>query len=305
MILKRNFAKIVPLFLLSITTFTMSSCRTTSKVADTSHELLPEIHTGLTDHVLGPKIEVCLKTSQYNLRLKREAKKSIETSILNWLVPMRDIDSNVTKTIEFNCPGNMSVDLTNPVERAYTTTGWYPQIHINPNHGAMDYIIFHEMGHAFGLADTYEENDPNGSCKEGQPQSIMCTEVGKYLLADDIAGAKAVFKRTHPNPNSETNILSAAVISGDTEELYEIVIMRNGAPYRLPLLSEYLEITKNATPEVLKDLTTATELDDPLSVFIEVTEDPETDPYEGITLFYKNKKILKRIAVAIEEVIQN
>lgn len=60
-------------------------------------------------------------------------------------------------------------------------------------------ILVHEIGHSFGLADTYEENldfngDPEFRSKE-QPSSVMKDSLYFYLTKDDLEGLQALKKR--------------------------------------------------------------------------------------------------------------
>lgn len=53
-------------------------------------------------------------------------------------------------------------------------------------------VLLHEMGHAFGLLDTYPPRDG------GQPASIMsCSLVGNVLGEDDIKGIQWLYRYTH------------------------------------------------------------------------------------------------------------
>lgn len=50
--------------------------------------------------------------------------------------------------------------------------------------------VLHEFGHAFGLADTYEDG---AGCKEYQPPSVMC-QSSPTLTNDDINGVRQTFR---------------------------------------------------------------------------------------------------------------
>jgi hypothetical protein len=72
-------------------------------------------------------------------------------------------------------------------------------------------IVLHELGHAFGLADTYPNEDDtpsNVACRSGQPRSVMCPhpyiagDEPEALREDDVQGIKASWCRTFPKGNT-------------------------------------------------------------------------------------------------------
>jgi hypothetical protein len=61
-------------------------------------------------------------------------------------------------------------------------------------------VLVHELGHGFGLCDTfeplYEKNcDPAHRTPRPQPESVMLNSKSFYPLPDDVAGIRALFAR--------------------------------------------------------------------------------------------------------------
>lgn len=59
-------------------------------------------------------------------------------------------------------------------------------------------MLRHELGHIFGLADTYVDGS-GGGCQPGQPYSVMCNSAWSTLQEDDMFGAQEVFCLAHPS----------------------------------------------------------------------------------------------------------
>jgi len=56
--------------------------------------------------------------------------------------------------------------------------------------------VLHEMGHFFGLGDTYIEG---GGCQPNQPPSVMCNATFNTLQPDDVSGARQAFRVINPS----------------------------------------------------------------------------------------------------------
>lgn len=63
-------------------------------------------------------------------------------------------------------------------------------------------VLVHELGHSFGLCDTYEPQFDrcapdfrSSASPEGQPESVMKTSDFFYLTEDDLAGLEALLER--------------------------------------------------------------------------------------------------------------
>ena len=108
-------------------------------------------------------------------------------------------ESKAKLYIQFTCfPGT---------SYAYSPPGEVPFIHIYENvgekHSAMRddpigdtrfnfVVLLHEIGHTFGLLDTYPPHDA------GQPASIMsCSLAGDTLGEDDIKGVQWLYRYIH------------------------------------------------------------------------------------------------------------
>ena len=77
--------------------------------------------------------------------------------------------------------------------------------------------ILHELGHAFGLGDTYDSS----GCKFGQPNSIMCGSKREFpeLQSDDINGVKFVFCRFHKSRFSACEAILATSRPGPVPQI--------------------------------------------------------------------------------------
>jgi hypothetical protein len=67
--------------------------------------------------------------------------------------------------------------------------------------------VLHEMGHNFGMGDSYDE--ANGGCLPFQPPSVMCDSTFTTLQQDDIRGARQAFRLVRPDIYSGPRPLEA------------------------------------------------------------------------------------------------
>lgn len=155
---------------------------------------------GLTRKVAQPVIRICYSDPSNNERHKLD---TID-SVMQWVDALRDV-ANVAlaekvELVSPNAPCDARMTVGN-IARAYTRMGSTPAVYINYSgwFGSQT-VTLHEFGHAFGLLDTYAGN--GGSCRTGQPNSVMCRANYPKLQADDIAGVRAVYAALNGGPRS-------------------------------------------------------------------------------------------------------
>ncbi len=167
-------------------------CGTSSEdpASDSKHILLSEHEVGLTAKVYKYSIDVCMSGVTDS-----ELDGLVELSIKKWLRPIRELDGRVTSNVSFSCPGDIEIHASTELGRSFTRTGLYPSLYLNLRANYVEYELVHELGHAFGLGDTYEEQ--TYSCMPGQPASVMCNANSAFLQPDDINGIREMFKRSY------------------------------------------------------------------------------------------------------------
>ena len=157
--------------------------------SEVKHILLPPNEVGLTRRIHEEAIDVCLTNGGENI-----IRRFISESIHEWLMPMREINPRVTNIVRFTCPGHVDITINSGQGRAHTYLNRYPAIYIYEEDPYLPYKILHEIGHAFGLDDTYEAQ--GGTCMSEQDSSVMCHANSRFLQEDDIEGARNLFMRT-------------------------------------------------------------------------------------------------------------
>ncbi len=155
-------------------------------------------YTGAISYLKSETFNICLSgTQNSNDQIFRNW---IQSSMENWLEPIRLLSSEISSEVRIvdkdevsECHINFEV-VTG--QWGFTNLWEIPRIVVGPN---VPYgVVFHEFGHALGLADTYE-NGTSGRCQPGQPQSLMCNISFDQLQQDDVDGITYIFKRVFPN----------------------------------------------------------------------------------------------------------
>ncbi len=148
---------------------------------------------GIVTKIFNPEIKVCY-SDYYN---SQSMKENVKSSILKWIDALRSISSKPLATnVVLNawnssgCDVYVTIGNYNP---ANTSMGKVPTVRIATSgwYGSST-VVLHEFGHAFGLLDTYSGR--GGACQPGQPSSVMCYAKFADLMADDVAGIRAVYK---------------------------------------------------------------------------------------------------------------
>jgi hypothetical protein len=145
-----------------------------------------------------PTVNICLvgKVSQPDFERARIWSRR---GLLTWLRVAKSLDDTVLGNLAFDCDArHITFNLRNGRGTSFATPG-IVTVYMSRPYGTWS----HEIGHAFtGLLDTY--SSAAGSCREGQPQSLMCwgaygprsnPNVWSTLWADDIAGLTSNYRR--------------------------------------------------------------------------------------------------------------
>lgn len=152
---------------------------------------------------------ICLGGS-YNETIKSH----LTRAVTEWTGALQPISPYVTQKVDvltgdgcirriqcgptLACPDpnyiHLSVTVVPGLDRAYVSANG-TQMHISDRDGYN--VILHEMGHAYGLDDTYIEGV--WSCQTGQPSSVMCNATFSQLQDDDVAGFRQLFNRWYQN----------------------------------------------------------------------------------------------------------
>lgn len=161
-------------------------------------------------------------------------KKELPQAVLAWVQPLRSIADQVplmskVEIVEQGCSGN--IDENNKISHQSikitkmdgTVAGTYHHGARNLGHIQLDpyfadyTVLLHEIGHAFGLADTYDSD----GCKFGQPNAVMCGRRAKHvqLLPDDINGVKHNFCKFHETRFSSCKQILATTSPGPVPNL--------------------------------------------------------------------------------------
>lgn len=194
--------------------------------------------TGLTSRVKQETMTACL--SGVSTEGAKAWEENIKSTILKWVKPLRALTSTkLVEDVEVTLNGGSGCDLYVTVSsnvHSNTNIGQRPTVNMAPSGYFGSYnVLLHEMGHAFGLSDTYTGGQ-SGRCQPGQPQAVMCNTSFSDLEADDVKGMAAVFKTAFPgdkppvDPPAPAYKLFAAIgkeISGARHELHFSVV---GAP---------------------------------------------------------------------------
>ena len=119
------------------------------------------------------------------------------------------IKNNADLHIIFSCLHKRSHASSDAYERPSIHIYWTSDRHWAKRSGTIGYspfsfgVLLHEMGHAFGLQDTYPPHDGGQPASimphdRGQPASIMsCSLTGDALGEDDIKGIQWLYRYTH------------------------------------------------------------------------------------------------------------
>lgn len=150
--------------------------------------------------VLGPSASLLAKQSA-TVCLVNEAgveasvtsrmRTDIQTSVQTWIRPLQDFTTQIPSSInvtevaaENNCGAHdLKVKIIGANGRAYVQSG------VVYLFGSSGYgTVLHELGHVFGLHDTYVEGI--WRCERGQPTSVMCNhnDYSDALSQDDVEG---------------------------------------------------------------------------------------------------------------------
>lgn len=158
----------------------------------------PIQYSGLLRVVHNHTIKICY----FDKDNSKRRKEVVRAETLKWLDRLRSQSQRkITSNVEIGPWRSSDCDAfleAGSHSVANTTMGNKPHIKIQETgwYGS-DTVILHELGHAFGLLDTYEGR--GGKCKPNQPKSVMCTANFSEPQSDDEQGIQALYRRVFPN----------------------------------------------------------------------------------------------------------
>ena len=171
--------------------------QTRPTTSNTQYYVLDSAYFGVIKHVKEQTVTVCIdgmtKTEQW-------ATWTVG-SVKHWLDTVRPLsptpvatDVQLVGSDEGACrAADAQVKLSPDNFRAYTNVGARPVINVSRQDARSGHVILHELGHAFGLDDTYNKPDT-----DRQPDSVMKTARFDAPQADDIAGMKDLYQQAYP-----------------------------------------------------------------------------------------------------------
>lgn len=174
---------------------------------DENAPLMPRVHQ--------EKLSVCLRGYERGSPQYANLERWTQTALTAWIdvlapaVP-QDRRASLVRNFEFSAARNPnspcigadgatvprgSIDLIVSYVPTFTRSFTYVEgkdvwvnLASNYNYGT----LLHELGHAWGLDDTYLER--TGACQQDQPESLMCHSQNGRLLEDDVLGIQAAYR---------------------------------------------------------------------------------------------------------------
>jgi hypothetical protein len=169
-----------------------TGCGEKPTLSSTEYKPLGRSYEGLLRKIENAEIRLCLTGFDESDQWASWTRESV----LKWLAPLRELSSvpladEVTFVAGGACAGaDAQINLYSQYFRAYTEIGSRPAIYVSRQDARGGHVIFHELGHAFGMGDTYGLPD-SGS----QPDSVMKTATFDELQDDDLQGIRYLYDR--------------------------------------------------------------------------------------------------------------
>ncbi len=128
---------------------------------------------------------------------------NIQKAVLDWISPLRKFSDDLSDEVQvgkFKLSNDLTIKLVDGDGRAHYSSFLFLNEIVLYSKGHDNFgTLLHELGHAFGLGDTYIEGV--WTCQPGQPPSIMC-RIPPYnprLEKDDIEGITFLFCKYNPD----------------------------------------------------------------------------------------------------------
>lgn len=201
-----------------------------SPVATSPFAVHPDAGLGLLAHVHSSTLRICLEGSGVNPTTSADYGARILHALNTWIAAVRPAanvplepkltltcvgtpDLTVDWSAEKETPGVCGALKPDGVCHWESVTDELRVMHLLSS--TSDRTLLHEMGHAFGLGDTYVVDA--GDCQPGQRKSLMCDDRIGHLTPDDELGVQQAFCGAHPTLCKQRIELEKGFCTGDTE----------------------------------------------------------------------------------------
>ena len=177
--------------------------------SDGEPQTLPYLFTSweaLMPLVHNPAIRICISGTATNAANMPQRFTQVQSAISKWLLGISDAS---TKPLVSSSDIFLSCNQPDWTFRFWATPNPDPNNPLLPGISGIPYteiyplgdnvhVLLHEVGHLFGLLDTYNSLKP-GTCLSNQPDSVMCEQSrSEQLMPDDVAGVLARYCRMYP-----------------------------------------------------------------------------------------------------------
>jgi hypothetical protein len=147
-------------------------------------------------------LRICIDREPGTTMLDSTLRIMLAFAVDSWVSAVQPITTTpLYNTVDFSCPRSIDGPLWDILAVLHTGPGrawnYGDEIELYEDDPLFYESLLHELGHSFGLADTYDE--ATGGCKPGQPSAVMCDSNFQSLQPDDILGAREAFRTVHPD----------------------------------------------------------------------------------------------------------
>lgn len=147
-------------------------------------------------------LRICIELEQGTTMPEGTLRFLISSAVYKWVEAVQPIaTTDLYHEVDYSCPRLVDGPLWDILAVLHRGSGrawnYGDEIELYEDDPIFFESLLHELGHSFGLADTYDE--ASGGCKPDQPHSVMCDANLDTLQPDDIRGAQEAFRLVHPD----------------------------------------------------------------------------------------------------------